>query len=78
MITFPLMFGAPEISSLFSASLTSIFLYFRLQQAGGSDGPGHGVGVTVGGGPAVLEVALLLLAHLAGDADAGAAVGHPG
>lgn len=38
----------------------------------------HGVGVAVGRGPAVLEVALLLVAHVARDADAGAAVGHAG
>ena len=36
------------------------------------------VGVAVGGRPAVLEVALLLLAHGARDADAGAAVRHAG
>lgn len=36
----------------------------------------HSIRITVGGGPAVLEVALLLMAHVPGDADAGAAVGH--
>lgn len=36
----------------------------------------HSVRITVGGGPAVLEVALLLMAHVPGDADAGTAVGH--
>lgn len=36
----------------------------------------HSIRITVGGGPAVLKVALLLVAHVPGDADAGAAVGH--
>lgn len=73
----PGQFSAPGIPSL-------SFFYHRpshrssVQQAGGSDGRGDGVRVAVGGGPAVLEVALLLLAHLARDADAGAAVGHAG
>ena len=38
----------------------------------------HDVRVAVGGRTAILEVALLVLPHLARDADAGAAVGHAG
>lgn len=73
----PGQFSAPGIPSL------SSFHHRRsrrsgVQQAGGGDGRGDGVRVAVGGGPAVLEVALPLLAHLARDADAGAAVGHAG
>ena len=36
------------------------------------------VGVAVGGGSPVLEVALLLLSHAAGDPDGAAPVGHAG
>jgi hypothetical protein len=47
-----------------------------VQHGGPHDGLGHAVGVAVGGGAAVLQVALAVLAHLARDADGGAAVGH--
>lgn len=36
----------------------------------------HSVRITVGRGPTILEVALLLLAHSPGDTDAGTTVGH--
>jgi len=58
--------------------LLALVCLLRVQQAGDGDGLGHWVRVAVGGGPTVLEVALLLLAHLAGDPDAGAPVGHAG
>lgn len=58
--------------------LLALFCAFWIKQAGGCDGPGHGVRVAVRCRPAVLEVAFPLLAHLARDADAGAPVGHSG
>lgn len=53
-------------------------LLFQIKQAGVCDGLCHGVRVAVCCGAAVLEVAFLLLAHLARDADAGASVGQSG
>ncbi|TNN36072.1 hypothetical protein EYF80_053764 [Liparis tanakae] len=47
-------------------------------QTGADQGLRHAVRVAVGRRAAVLEVALLVLAHVARDADAGAAVGHAG
>lgn len=48
------------------------------QEAGADNDLGDSVGVAVGRGPPVLEVPPPLQAHLARDADAGAAVGHAG
>lgn len=52
------------------------FIPFLAQQTGADQGLGHAVRVAVGRRAAVFEVALLLLADLARDADAGSAVGH--
>lgn len=53
------------------------FFSLLVQQTGADQGLGHTVWVAVGGRAAVLEVALLLLAHVTRNADAGATVGHP-
>lgn len=52
------------------------FLSLLAQQTGADQGLRHTVRVTVGRRAAVLEVALLVLANVARNADAGAAVGH--
>lgn len=57
-------------------SIVHGFLPLLVQQAGTDQGLGHAVRVAVGRWAAVLKVTLLLLADAAGDADAGAAVGH--
>lgn len=49
---------------------------FFIKQTGASNRLGHAVWITVCSRTAVLEVAFLLLAHLARDADAGSSVGH--
>lgn len=54
------------------------FVSLLAQQTGADQGLCHAVRVTVGRRATVLEVALLLLADVAGNADAGAAVGHAG
>lgn len=54
------------------------FIPLFVQQTGADQGLGHAVRVAVGGRAAVFEVPLLLLAHAAGNADAGTAVGHAG
>jgi len=56
-----------------------IIRWFRsllVQQTGADQGLRHAVRVAVGRRAAVLEVALLVLAHVARNADASAAVGH--
>lgn len=52
--------------------------FFRVKQTCLRDGLRHSVRVAVGCRSAVLEVAPPILAHLPGDADAGASVGHAG
>lgn len=47
-----------------------------IEETCADEGLCHSIRITVGGRPAVLKVALLLVAHVPGDADAGAAVGH--
>lgn len=59
-------------------SIVRGFIPLFVQQTGADQGLGHPVRVTVGGWAAVFEVALLLLAHAAGNADAGATVCHAG
>ena len=49
-----------------------------LEADGLDDDPGDGVGVAVGAGPPVLEVAVARLGHVPGDPDGGAPVGHAG
>lgn len=48
-----------------------------IEETRADEGLCHSIRITVGGRPAVLEVAPLLMAHTPGDADAGATVGHP-
>ena len=61
------------------AAVAAAVLALPVVQYGGSDDSlGHPVGVAVRGWSAVLQVTFALLPHLAGDADAGAAVGHAG
>lgn len=57
-------------------SIVHGFFPLFVQQTGADQGLGHAVRVAVGRWTAVLEVTLLLLADAAGDADAGATVGH--
>lgn len=57
-------------------SIIRRFIPLFVQQTGADQGLGHAVRVAVGGRTAVFEVPLLLLAHAARNADAGAAVGH--
>ena len=52
------------------------FFPLFVQQTGADQGFGHTVRVAVGRWTAVLKVTLLLLADAAGNADAGAAIGH--
>lgn len=52
------------------------FIPLLIQQTGADQGFGHAVRVAVGGWAAVFKVPLFLLAHVAGNANAGAAVGH--
>ncbi len=52
------------------------FIPLLVQQTGADQSLGHTIRVAVGGRAAVLEVALLLLADAARNADAGATVGH--
>lgn len=49
---------------------------FWIEQTCFGDCHGNTVRVTIGRWPSILEVAFLFLGHLAGDADAGAPVGH--
>lgn len=51
------------------------FIPLLVQQTGADQGFGHAVRVAVGRRAAVFEVPLFLLAHVAGNANAGAAVG---
>lgn len=59
-------------------SIIRRFISLFVQQTGADQGLGHTVWVAVGRRATVFEVPLLLLAHAARNADAGAAVGHAG
>ena len=47
-----------------------------VEETRADEGLCHSIRITVGRGPAVLEVALLLITHVPRDADAGTTVGH--
>lgn len=64
--------GSESVVDLIIHRLVSLLA----QQTGTDQGLGHAVRVAVGRRAAVLEVALLLMADAARDADAGATVGH--